>query len=243
MTGRTVTWVAHRGAIGQAWPENTLAAFRYAIDNGVDAIELDLRGTRDGEIVVIHDKTVDRTTNGHGAVKDLSLAELAKLDAGRGERIPRFEEVLALASGSGVTLVLDIKRDRALDKEKVVRLIEEHDAVRNVILGLRAVEDLQAFRALNPNLRTVGFIEEVEDVGPFVKAGIDIVRLWPEWIDADPGLISRVHQLGKPVWATTGDAPRQELERLIGLGVDGILSDLPEVMKTLLADMKNQRKP
>lgn len=243
MTGRTITWIAHRGAIGQAWPENTLAAFRYAIDNDVDAIEIDLRGTRDGEIVVIHDKTVDRTTNGHGAVKDLSLAELARLDAGRGERIPRFEEVLKLVSGTAITLVIDIKKDRALNKEKVVRQIEEHDAVRNIIVGVRTRDDLHAFQTLNRGLRTVGFINELEDTWTFIEAGVDIVRLWPEWIDSDPGLIERVHQLGKPVWATTGDAPRDELERLIGLGVDGILSDLPEVMKALVADKKRHRKP
>lgn len=234
--------VAHRGAVGQTHPENTLAAFRYAIANRVDAIELDLRGTKDGEIVVIHDKAVDRTTNGHGAVKDFSLEELGKLDAGHGERIPRFEEILKLVSGTPVTLVLDIKKDRALNKEKVVRLIKEHDAVGNIIVGVRTRDDLHAFRTRNRDLRTVGFVDDVEDTWLFIEAGVDIVRLWPEWIDADASLIDRAHRLGKSVWVTTGDAPRQQLERLIGLGVDGVLSDLPEVLKAL-ADARDRDKP
>ena len=71
-----------------------------------------------------------------------------------------------------------------------------------------------------------------------MRAGVDIIRLWPQWIPADPELVQKVHQLGKPVWATASDAPREKLEALIKLGVRGILSDLPKVLSKLLADMK-----
>ena len=91
---RGVVSIAHRGGIVSGVPENTLAAFREAINQGADAIEIDLRGTKDGEIVIIHDKTVDRTTNGRGRVIDQTLVELKMLDAGHGERIPTYEEVL-----------------------------------------------------------------------------------------------------------------------------------------------------
>jgi len=77
--------------------------------------------------------------------------------------------------------------------------------------------------------------------GPFAQAGVDIIRLWPKWIYATPELVKKVHQLGKPVWTTAADAPREELEKLIKLGVNGILSDLLEVMSKLLADMKKTR--
>ena len=125
-----------------------------------------------------------------------------------------------------------------LDKRKIVRLTERYTVVLYVIAGARNLEDLHAFRALNPQLRTLGLIHRVEDIEPFVRAGVDIIRLWPQWISADPELVQKVHQLGKPVWATASDAPREELEALIKLGVHGILSDLPEVMSRLLADMK-----
>lgn len=238
-----VAWVAHRGGIVQGYPENTLAAFRHAIESGAAAIEIDLRGTKDGAIVVMHDEQVDRTTDGRGAVADRSLAELRKLDAGRGERIPTYEEVLQLVAGTGVVLVLDIKEGGVLDRQKVIRLTEEHNAVLNVIVGVRNLDDLRTFRALNPNLRTLGFIEEIEDIGPYVQAGIDIIRLWPEWIHATPGLVNTVHQLGKPVWTTAGDAPRDELESLIKLGVNGIVSDQPALMSGLLAEMSKCRNP
>lgn len=100
--------IAHRGGPDRA-PENTLAAFRTAIAVGADGVELDCQRSRDGALVVIHDETVDRTTNGRGQVGDLSLAELRALDAGQGEPVPTFEEVLGLAQAGGVQLVAEIK--------------------------------------------------------------------------------------------------------------------------------------
>jgi glycerophosphoryl diester phosphodiesterase len=236
-----IAFIAHRGGIVPGFPENTIAAFRQAIKHGAEVIEIDLRGTKDGEVVIMHDETLDRTTTGKGKVTDYTLAELKKLDAGAGERIPTYEEVLRLVAGTGVKLLLDIKESPVLDKRKVVRLTDKYNAALNVIVGPRNLDDLRAFRALNPNLRTLGFIRNVEDIEPFAQAGIDIIRLWPKWIYASPDLVKKVHQLGKPVWTTAGTAPREELEKLIKLGVNGILSDLPEVMNKLLADMKKAR--
>jgi glycerophosphoryl diester phosphodiesterase len=239
-----VVAVAHRG-LSAGYPENTLAAFKSAIGLGVQAIELDLRGTSDGEVIVLHDATVDRTTNGHGDVTGLTLREVKALDAGSsagvafaGERVPTYEEVLQLVKGTGVTLLLDIKISPVLNKARVVRLTERHGAVLNVIVGVRSVADLRDFRALNPNLRTLGFVESVAGIDEFVRAGIDIVRLWPEWIHADPALVERLHALGKPVWTTAGTLPRQELQSLIRRGVNGILTDAPDVLTRLLAERR-----
>lgn len=229
-----VTIVAHRGGIVEGVPENTLAAFQRSISLGVDVIEIDIRGTRDGEIVILHDETLDRTTNGTGRVTDNDLDDLKALDAGGGARIPTYEEVLALVSGTGVALLLDIKVSPALDKGRVVRLTEEHEAVGNVIVGVRTLADLEELRALAPNLRTLGFVSARADIEAFVAAGVDIIRLWPRWIRADPDLVARVQALGTPVWTTAGDAPRQELEELVALGLDGILTDRPGVLADLL---------
>jgi glycerophosphoryl diester phosphodiesterase len=237
----SIVFVAHRGGIVPGFPENTLSAYRQAIKHGAEVIEIDLRGTKDGEVVILHDETLDRTTNGKGKVTELTLVELKKLDAGAGERIPTYEEVLQLVAGTGVKLLLDIKESPVLDKRKVVRLTEKYNATLNVIVGPRNLDDLRAFRALNPNLRTLGFIKNIEDMEPFAQAGIDIIRLWPKWIYAEPALVKKAHQLGRPVWTTANDAPRDELEKLVKLGVNAILSDLPEVMNTMLADMKKTR--
>ena len=234
---RGIVFIAHGGGIVPDNPENTLLAFHQAIEHGAHAIEVDLRGTKNGEIVIMHDEMVDRTTNGHGKVVDQTLAELKKLDAGHGENIPTYEEALQLVDRTGVTLLLDVKQSQALDKHQVVSFTENRNAVLNVIIGVRNLEDLRIFKALNQNLRTVGFIQGVEDIEPFVKAGVDIIRLWPEWIYDDNDLIEKVHSFGKPVWATAGEAQYDELEKLIRLHLNGILPDLPVMMKSLLEDL------
>jgi len=234
----TVLNIAHRGGIVPGYAENTLAAYRRAISIGVDVIEIDLRGTRDGEVIVLHDETLDRTTDGSGMVTDRTLDELKQLNAGGGESIPSYAEVLELAANSGVKLLLDIKVSTVLDKEKVVRLTESHDAVLDVIVGVRTLSDLRKFRQLNPNIRTLGFIRRPEDIDDFVAGGIDIIRLWPEWIRADQEIVRKVQGLGKPVWTTAADAPGEVLEELIGSGVNGILSDFPELTSRVMADFE-----
>lgn len=252
-----VVLVAHRG-LAPGYPENTLTAFSNVIDRGVGVIEVDLRGTADGEIVIMHDETVDRTTDGSGAVGALTFEQIRALDAGvyagadfAGEQVPTYEETLQLAKSAGVILLLDIKESPTLDREQVVRITERHDAILNVIAGVRSLDDLAAFRALNPNIRTLGFIPEPAVIEDFAAGGIDIIRLWPRWINGDevPAectgnptcLIDRVHALGKPVWSTAGEAPRAELLELIRLGVNGILTDTPDVLEGLLADIEATR--
>jgi glycerophosphoryl diester phosphodiesterase len=236
--------VAHRG-LSAGFPENTLAAFRNAIAGGVDAIELDLRRTADNEIVVLHDETVDRTTDGRGPLSRLTLQEVRALDAGRhagdrftGERIPTYQEVLELTRASGVELLLDIKESDRASHEYIVSLTSRHEATGRVIVGARSVDDLRAFRALRPGIRALGFIPEAGSIEAFDAAGVDLIRLWPQWIDADPGLVERVHALGRPVWVTAGTLPQDELQILIRRGVDGILTDLPEVLLPLVADLR-----
>src|SRR5438067_2355598 len=125
--------IAHRGGSLEA-PENTLAAFRHAIELGMRYVELDVQMSRDGELVVIHDETVDRTTGGHGPVARLTFEELHRLDAGShfgpeyaGERIPILREVLELCADAGVGVVVEIKSPSLYPGmvEKVVALIGE----------------------------------------------------------------------------------------------------------------------
>lgn len=239
---RDTVVVAHRG-LAPGYPENTLPAFRQALALGVDFIEVDLRMTKDGVPVIMHDDTLDRTTDGKGEVGALTLAEIKKLDAGRiakpefaGTRIPTLEETLALVSSLNGKLILDIKSGNNLDCEKVVRLVEHYHAVENVIVGARSVEDIALFRSLNPDIRILGFVPGVSDIKKFVKAGVDIIRIWHRWLRSYPPLIDRVRKYGKPIWVTAGPAGREELSELLSLGVNGILTDLPEVLLTLLSN-------
>src|SRR6185295_18982896 len=100
--------VAHRGASGQ-YPENTLLAFRRAIEQGVDALELDVHRTADDELVVIHDSTLERTTNGYGNVHDKTLQEIRQLDAGQCEKIPLLDEVIQLTRAAQIRLFVEVK--------------------------------------------------------------------------------------------------------------------------------------
>ncbi|MFI6996335.1 glycerophosphodiester phosphodiesterase [Nocardia sp. NPDC050175] len=248
-----VTVVAHRG-LAAGLPENTLAAFRGAAALGVDGIEIDLRVTADGQVVVMHDDTVDRTTDGHGRVVDLTLAEIKALDAGRyagpqfgGERVPTYREVLEVLQGSRMQLLLDIK-DCPLDAiAAVVDVTAHYSASREVIVGPRTVADLLAFKKLDPRLRAVALVPGRQDVPPdlsviteFVDAGADLIRLWPAWILTDEGaqLVRTVLELGTPVWTCAdtlygdirADAPRDDLGRLVDAGVSGIMTNLPELL-------------
>lgn len=243
----SVVLVGHRG-LAPGYPENTLAAYRNNIELGVDMMEIDLRGTKDGEIVILHDDTVDRTTNGEGDVTALTLAEVKELDAGSyvsqefaSERIPTYEEVLKLVKGTDVKLLLDIKESEVLDKERIVRLTEAYGAELDVIVGVRSLDDLAEFRALNPNLRTLGFIPSIVDMDEFAEAGVDILRFWPEWVSADPLIVEEAHRLGKPVWSTSGEAGQEELTDLIKLGVNGFLTDVPEELAALLQQVQQER--
>lgn len=258
-----VVAVAHRG-LAPGLPENTMAAFEDVVARGLSVIEIDLRGTADGEVVVMHDETVDRTTDGTGAVAELTWTEVAALDAGShageafaGEGVPRYEDVLRFAKENGVVLLLDIKESPTLDREAIVRMTEVQDALLNVIGGVRSVEDLATFRALNPNIRLLGFIPDPGAIEPFAAAGIDIVRLWPQWVRGEDSerrgaitgacagragcLVEQVHALGLPVWSTTNEAGYDELLTLMQLGVNGFLTDVPDEMAALIADVEAAR--
>jgi glycerophosphoryl diester phosphodiesterase len=238
----TVVNIAHRGGIVEGYPENTLSAFRHAISLGAGVIEVDIRGTRDGGVIILHDKTLNRTTNGSGPVENFTLEELKKIDAGCGEQIPTYEEVLKLVSNTGVKLLLDIKISPKLDKKKVVRLTEKQGAVSDIIIGVRNLDDIKAFRTLNPGILILGFIATPFEIENYVTAGVDIIRLWSWWIFLYPNLVTKVQQLGIPVWASAGHATRKDLEKLIMMGVNGIIHDRPGVMAEILDDLESKLK-
>ncbi|MEA2625619.1 MAG: glycerophosphoryl diester phosphodiesterase, partial [Candidatus Binatota bacterium] len=135
----------HRGAAGVA-PENTLASFQRALDDGAEILELDVHATRDGEVVVIHDPTVDRTTDGHGAVRDLTLADLGRLDAGHaflrdggfpfrgsGIRVPTLAEVID--EFPTVPLNVEIKQREPEIEAVVAALVARRGAMKRVMLA------------------------------------------------------------------------------------------------------------
>jgi hypothetical protein len=107
---------------------------------------------------------------------------------------------------------------------------------------VRNLDDLKAFRILNPGIQTLGFIATPFEIENFVTAGVDIIRLWSWWIFLYPNLVTKVQQLGTPVWASAGDASRAALKKLIMMGVNGIIHNQPAVMAELLDDVESSRE-
>ncbi len=228
--------MAHRGNRA-ACPENTLAAFRQALADGADILETDLHLTRDGEFVCIHDSTVDRTTDGHGAVADMTLADLKKLSASYGrpefkdERIPTLAETAALLPPE-VALALELKTDRFLEPDVCQKLAAKLDAAnvrsRSVVLSFN-LPRLRAVQAVAPDL-PIGFITLFNPF-PFVSAQL-LGPFWPLLL-LGPFYVLLAHLQGKVVCPLdpTPDS-RVWLYRL--LGCDAVLSDNPAATRRVL---------
>ena len=226
--------IAHRGGILPGIPENTLAAFRSSIKLGVDFIEADLRSTSDGEIVIFHDETLDRTTNGHGRLSDYTLTELKQLDAGNGEKIPSYSELLNLSSKRNTKLLLDIKALSEPGCIAVVQEAREFKMLPNIMMGVRSLDMLKTLRKIDPKLHFLGFVPDVDSISDFVEHGAGIIRLWPDWIRGNEKLIHQIQQKGATVWTTAGNVPENELLFLMEAGVDGIIVDNPKILQAIL---------
>ena len=227
----------HRGAMGYA-PENTFAAFERAVEIGVDAIELDVHLTADGEVVVIHDHDLSRTTDGEGIVGEKTLAELKSLDAGRsfgdefaGQRIPTLGEVLEWARGR---CVLDVEIKGGPwpypgIEAKVVELIREHEMTEQTIVISFEHQTVARVRSLAPEL-AVGTLWSARPIDPVsVARAAGANAILPMWPYCDAETVTRAHEAGLSVhpWATS--EPRV-IARLIEIGVDSICSNHPDIV-------------
>ncbi|MDH3644712.1 MAG: glycerophosphodiester phosphodiesterase family protein [Gammaproteobacteria bacterium] len=218
---------AHRGGMDSAHAENTLPAFEHAARHGAHAIEMDLRATADGSIVVLHDRSVDRTTNGVGHVHELSLAFVKGLDAGGDARIPTLREVIDWATPLDVALLLDMKPAPRLDHGEVVAAIQKAKLEQRAFFGVRSVSDVEHMSSNADGLRFVGFVPDVDAVDDFIAAGIGIIRLWPKWLNERPDLLKRLQRAGIQVWVTTGDAGIERLKTYAAMGIAGLITDRP----------------
>ncbi len=144
--------MGHRGAKSEA-PENTLKGIQLALNAGVKAIEIDVHRTRCGRLAVIHDHTLDRTTNGHGQVKDFTMEELKQLDAGDGERIPELIEVLELFKDTSIVLMIEIKADHC--EQLVIQAIKHFNLVDQVYVIAFNHRFLLTIKELCPEIKTL----------------------------------------------------------------------------------------
>jgi glycerophosphoryl diester phosphodiesterase len=221
--------IGHRGA-SRAFPENTLAAFRAACDAGADMCELDVQLSRDGAVVVIHDDTVDRTTNGRGAVAELTLAELKSLDAGRGERIPTLEEVFATTAGRcGLNVELKIP---GLEPQ-VAEIMRKYEATRTSMVSSFEWGALETMRTVAPEIRAGVLAEKKPERMLEAAARLHAYAVNPRFDLATPDFCIAAHARGFKVLVWTVDRPEQ-MRALIDAGVDGIMTNYPDRMRSVL---------
>jgi glycerophosphoryl diester phosphodiesterase len=227
--------IAHRGASGR-FPENTLRAFNAAIDAGVQMCELDVQLTSDGALVVIHDETVERTTDGNGAVRAMTLVELKRLDAGvrfrtefKGERVPTLEEVMTLAEGR---CGLNIEIKSAGVEHKVCELIVRRGALATAMISSFDWDALAVVRHFEPRMR-VGLLASqwpARLVGAAFELKAESINPRANMVTED--LCIAAHERNLSVYTWTVDEP-VEMRRLIAFGVDGIMTNFPERLREL----------
>ncbi len=231
---------AHRGASARA-PENTLAAFHAALEDGAELIELDVRLTRDGQLAVIHDGDTRRVTGSPGVVAEMAMDDLRRLDAGRhkgaawaGERIPELGDVFHLVRGRA-SVNVEVKGEAAT-VAVLARRVLEYDMIESVIVSsfdretVRVASSL-ASRPRTGLLRDEALSDPVDAIRATCAVGASLLHLKYPFVTAD--VVAALHDAGLGLVAWTVNEPR-EMRRLAALGVDAILSDDPRLLRETL---------
>ena len=248
---------AHQGG-ARLWPANTLLAFRNSAALGADVIDTDLRTTRDGALVLMHDARVDRTTDGAGATADLTLAEVERLDAGyrfssdggatapwrgKGISVPTLDEALAALPDRRFGIEMK-DGEPAVIGPALCAALRRHGMQRQALVSSFAQERLDAFRAACPEVATSASAAEVRRFYLLHALGLaalaspayqslQIPRRFGALTLASEGLVADAHSRGLAVQVWTISDPAQ-MRSLIALGVDGINSDVPDLLLALL---------
>jgi len=251
--------IAHKGVSGLA-PENTMAAFALALEMDVDMIELDVRHTKDEEIIVFHDQTLDRTTNGTGDVHDYTLEELKQLDAGSwfdskftGEKIPTLKEVLDLVDGKCKVLI-EIKHMEHPHyhdfSEKLIDVIrEERNGFEWCILQSYEHDYIEEAHAYDERVQTKQLIVG-EDSAPLIAFYVEsrmhlgrsekseqLTTLNPHFSTLSPRRVFRMHARGYKVF-TWPVNEREDMIKMLNMGVDGIITDNPHIAIEIRNELK-----
>jgi len=253
--------VAHRGGAKLA-PENTLPAFRSAVEEwGADMLEMDVRLTRDGRVVVIHDDTVDRTTDGTGLVSDFTLAEVRGLDAGyhfvdldgrptfrgRSVRVPTFGEVLDACP----SVWLNVEAKEAAVAGPLVEEIRKHRQEHRVLVAAEHEENRQDARgyegpwgASSRDSALFWLLHRVPGGGAYTPR-VDVFQLPERWRGlrvVTSRFVREAHRRNIPVHVWTVDDP-DDMRRLLSLGVDAIVSDRPDLLSDVLVEVAGRPLP
>ncbi|MGD0979640.1 MAG: glycerophosphodiester phosphodiesterase family protein [Candidatus Bathyarchaeia archaeon] len=216
--------VGHRGARAYE-PENTLRSYKKALELGVNAVELDVRMTKDGEIVVIHDAEVDRTTNGKGLVSQLTLKEIKQLNTKKDEKIPTLEEALDFLDKK-VKVLIELKETGF--EEKILKAVQKKGLEKNVIIVSFLEDALRKVKELNEKVET-GLIYAKHKNPVKTASDLKASYLLPLYRFTHTADVQKAHQNGLKVIVWTINKP-EEVADYVKKGVDGITSDMPDIL-------------
>lgn len=239
---------AHRGGLALA-PENTIPAFDNGLAFGADGVELDVQLSRDGVVVICHDPTVDRTTDGAGAIADLTAAQLAALDAGyrfaRDGAFPFRGQGIGVPTLRGVlerhrqaTLLVELKSSDPRLAHAAIDEIRAHDAIDRVTIGSFHQGALDAVRAYEPRIRTGADTDEIKseltralmEPGPRRRSfhSFQVPELFAGTRVVTPEFVARAHAVGTTVIVWTVNEV-DDINRLLEWGIDGLITDRPDI--------------
>jgi glycerophosphoryl diester phosphodiesterase len=244
MPGADFMCIAHRRASSYA-PENTLAAFDLVLDLEIRHLDLDVHCTSDGQVVVMHDDMVNRTTNGSGPVASYSLVELRRLDAGAwfgaefaGQRVPVFAEVLARYRGR-VHMHTELKGRTAHLAQRTVDLVRQYDMTAQVTITSFQQPALQEVRTYAPELPTVWLVQQVNEAIIAQARQMGVSQLCPVAHTVTPELVRHLHAAGFVVraWGVTDEAL---MRRVVDAGADGMTVDFPDKLVAYLQSLGRQ---
>jgi len=238
--------VAHRGFSGK-YPENTMLAFQKAIEAGVDGIEFDVHLSKDGQLVIIHDELLDRTTDGTGLVMDYTLEELRRLDASaefKGvygkNQIPTLEEYFEMIRGKKLLTNIELKTGVIWYpgiEEKVLEVIDRFGRREDVIISSFNHFSILRMKELAPDL-VCGFLEESRIIAPAEYCARHKVECWhPLCYDMTEDVVRELKSAGIKINAWTVNR-REDMEDMLKKGIDGVITNFPDLFAEVRANFR-----
>ncbi len=239
--------IAHRGFSGK-YPENTMLAFRKAVEAGADGIEFDVHFSKDGELVIIHDEFLDRTTNGTGEVSSYTYEELSKFDASAGfagvygfNKIPTLREYFEFIKPidgfiTNIELKTSVNEYPGIEKA-VLELIDEFDLADRIIISSFNHYSVMRAKAINPDIKC-GFLDSswIYNFGEYTKTrGIECVH--PKYVSLNEESVAEIKSQSIQIntWTVNNE---EDVERLYNLGVDAVIGNFPDMIKSVIDKLK-----
>jgi glycerophosphoryl diester phosphodiesterase len=231
----TMLVIGHRGACGYE-PENTILSFKKALQLGVDIIEFDVRKSLDGKLVIIHDATVNRTTNGTGAVADMTFEQLRKLDAGKGQQIPTLQEVLDFVERK-VRVNVEIKAVDAVSE--LANIVHDYITKKgwrptDFLISSFHFSALQEFHQLMPTIQLMLLFSKIPNNRLELVHSIPVQMVAISAVSISKKIVDQMHSNNISVIVFTINDPK-EIEHMKDLGVDGICSNYPDRVKRVVS--------